>query len=143
MRKIFTLFLFTALLLVSGTSFLLAQEATDSAKEDISKVFVREEVKPSFKGGDDSLDNYLNQTVNIANAENTEEGTVRFIVSAKGNIYEVKRFGGDLSFEESLENALLKSSGLWNSGLQNEHHITAYCTLKITLDNNRIKAEIQ
>ncbi len=143
MRKIFTLLLFTALLLVSGTSFLFAQEATDSTKEDISKVFVREEVKPSFKGGDDSLDNYLNQTVNIANAENTEEGMVRFIVSAKGNIYEVKRFGGDLSFEEALENALLKSAGLWNSGLQNKHHITAYCTLKITLDKNRIKADIQ
>ncbi|MEO8413301.1 MAG: hypothetical protein ABI472_06560 [Ginsengibacter sp.] len=143
MRKIFAHLLFTALLLVSVTSCLLAQAATDSAKEDISRVFVREEVKPSFKGGNDSLDNYLTQTVNLADAENTENGMVKFIVSAKGNIYEVQRVFGDLSFEKSLENALLKSSGQWNSGLQNEHHITAYCILKISFHKKRIKAKIQ
>ena len=143
MRKIFARLLFTSLLLVSGISCLFAQVTTDSTKEDISKVFVREEVKPSFKGGENSLNNYLMHTVNIAEAENKEAGMVRFIVSAKGNIYEVKSVGGDLSFEKSLENALLKSSGQWNSGMQNEHYITAYCTLKISFHKNRIKAEIQ
>lgn len=143
MKKIFAPLLFAMLLLVSGTSCLLAQATTDSTKEDISKVFVREEVKPSFKDGDDSLNNYLTQTVNFTDAESTEDGLVRFIVSAKGNIYDVKSAGGDLSFEKSLENALLKSSGKWNSGMQNEHHITAYCTLKISFHKNKIKAEIQ
>lgn len=143
MTKIFNCLLFTCILLVSGTSWLLAQATTDSTKEDLDKVFVREEVKPSFKGGDDSLNNYLTQTVNLTEAENKEDGMVRFIVSAKGNIYEVKSAGGDLSFEESLENALLKSSGWWNSGMQNEHHVTAYCLLKISLRKNKIKAEIQ
>lgn len=143
MRKIFNRLLFTAFLLVSTSSCLLAQAATDSTKEDISKVFMREEVAPSFKGGEDSLDNYLTQTVNIADAGNTEGFMVRFIVSAKGNIYEVKSVGGDPDLEESLKNALLKSSGLWNSGMQNEHHITAYCTLKISVHNNRLMAEIQ
>ena len=59
MTKIFNCLLFTCILLVSGTSCLLAQATTDSTKEDLDKVFVREEVKPSFKGGDDSLNNYL------------------------------------------------------------------------------------
>ena len=143
MRKIFTPLLFTSLLLVFATSCLFAQATTDSINEDISKVFVREEVKPSFKGGEDSLNNYLMHTVNIAEAENREDGIVRFIVSARGNIYEVKAIRGDLSFEKSLGEALLKSSGQWNSGMQNEHHITAYCTLKISFHKNKIKAEIQ
>lgn len=143
MKKTCACLLFTCIILVSGTSCLLAQATTDSTKEDMSRVFVREEVKPSFKAGGDSLNSYLDQTVNITDAANKEEGIVRFIVSAKGNIYEVKRAGGDLSFEGSLENALLKSSGQWNSGMQNEHHITAYCTLKISFRKNRITAEIQ
>jgi hypothetical protein len=130
MRKIFIPLLFTSLLIVFATSCLFAQATTDSIKEDISKVFVREEVKPSFKGGGDSLNNYLMHTVNIAEAENREDCIVRFIVSARGNIYEVKAIGGDLSFEKSLEEALLKSSGQWNSGMQNEHHITAFAHLK-------------
>ena len=110
MTKIFNCLLFTCILLVSGTSWLLAQATTDSTKEDLDKVFVREEVKPSFKGGDDSLNNYLTQTVNLTEAENKEDGMVRFIVSAKGNIYEVKMAGGDLSFDR-LGGGLLLGAG--------------------------------
>ncbi|MEP7232235.1 MAG: hypothetical protein ABI691_18375 [Ginsengibacter sp.] len=143
MRNAYVRLLFTAILFVSATSCLLAQAITDSVKEDIDKVFTREEVKPPFKGGDKALNNYLTQMVNTIGVEQEEDCIVRFIVSAKGNIYKIEKVSGDLSFEESLENALLKSSGRWNSGVQNKHHVTAYCTLKISLHKNRIKAEIQ
>lgn len=133
--------LFTSLLLICGTG-LFAQSDTDTTKENIDKVFVREEVNPSFKGGEEALNKYLNETVQTGQPDDGEEGTVYFIVSAKGNIYEVKMLPGNLSFEKSLTKALLKSSGLWNSGLQNNHHIHAYCRLKVTFQNDSIKAEI-
>lgn len=133
--------LFTSLLLICGTN-LFAQSGTDTTKENIERVFFSEEVKPSFKGGDEALNKYLNETVQTGQQDDREEGTVYFIVSAKGNIYEVKMLPGNLSFEKSLTNALLKSSGLWNSGLQNNHHINAYCRLKVTFRNDSIKAEI-
>jgi hypothetical protein len=37
---------------------------------------------------------------------------IYFIVSAKGNIYDVKFLVGNISFERSLKKALLKSSGM-------------------------------
>jgi hypothetical protein len=68
---------------------------------------------------------------------------VVFVVSAKGNIYDIKRAGGDLSFEKALEKTLLKSSGQWNSALQNNYHVNAYCRLTVTFHNNKIEAVIE
>ena len=134
--------LFIFLLFYSGTA-LFAQSTIDSTNEKLERVFQTEEVKPSFKGGDEALNQYLNKNVNPGQPDDGDEATVIFIVSAKGNIYEVKELSGNLGFEKSLTKALLKSSGLWNSGLQNDHHISAYCKLKITYRNEKIWAEIQ
>jgi hypothetical protein len=128
--------------MISSTSR-FAQAATDTAKEDLSIIFTKEEVQPSFKGGNEALNTYLSENVNTKNADDQEEGTVIFVVSRKGNIYEVKSLLGNLSFENSLESTLLKSSGMWNSAMQNNHHINAYCKLKITFRNNKIEAQIE
>ena len=130
------------LLLICGIS-LSAQSIVDSTNEKMERVFQTEEVKPSFKGGDEALNQYLNKNVNPGQPDDGDEATVIFIVSAQGNIFEVKELSGNLGFEKSLTKALLKSSGLWNSGLQNNHHIAAYCKLKITFRNEKIWAEIQ
>jgi hypothetical protein len=44
------------------------------------------------------------------NKNDGEEGMIYFIVSANGNIYDVKFLVGNISFERSLKKALLKSS---------------------------------
>ena len=141
MRNTYIRLLLTSILIISSTG-LFAQAATDTTKEDIHIVFTKEEYVPSFKGGDEALNKYLTENVDTRQADDEEEGTVIFIVSGRGNIYEVKSLLGNLSFEKSLESALLKSSGLWNSAMQNNHHINAYCKLKITFQNKTVKAQV-
>lgn len=133
----------TAIIIISATGTAFCQSATDTTREDLGRIFIRQEVNPSFAKGEDSLSIYLQQNINTSHAAKKEEGWVKFIVSSRGNIYEVTRLQGKLSFEDELKSALLKSSGQWNSGLQNNYHINAYCSLKITLRNNKIKATIE
>jgi hypothetical protein len=133
--------LFIPLFLFLATT-LFAQSA-DTTKEKRDRIFIRVEINPSFKGGNKALNKYLDETVKTAGAHNREKGMVYFIVSPEGDISEVKVVYGDLSFEESLVNALSKSSGKWNSALQNEHHVNAYCKLKVTFRKNRILTEIE
>jgi hypothetical protein len=130
------------LLLLLGTA-LFAQSSLDTLKENMDIIFTKEEVKPSFIGGDEALGKYLTEKVNASTENEGEEGMVYFIVSAKGNIYDVKFLMGNISFERSLKKALLKSSGMWNSGLQNNHHVNAYCTLKVAFVNNTITAAVE
>ena len=139
MRKIKLLFI--SVILISSSS-IFGQTATDTTKEDLQIIFTKEEFTPSFIGGNDSLNKYLTENVDTRHADDAEEGTVIFVVSRKGNIYNVKSLPGNLSFEKSLESALLKSSGLWNSAMQNNHHINAYCKLKVTFQNKKIETEI-
>lgn len=143
MKKAFIRLLIASILFITATDAAFSQSQTNTAQEDISKVFVREEVKPSFTKGEDSLNNYLTQNVNASNISKNENCTLKFIVSSKGNIYEVTNVSGNPGFVEELKRTLLKSSGQWSSGLQNGHHINAYCILKVTLGKNRIKAVIQ
>jgi hypothetical protein len=142
MRKTYIRLLFTSILIISSRA-VFAQAATDTTKEDLQIIFTKEEYAASFKGGDEALNKYLTENVDTHDANNGEEGTVIFVVSRKGNIYEVKSLFGNLSFEKSLESALLKSSGLWESAMQNNHHINAYCKLKITFRHKKIETEIQ
>jgi hypothetical protein len=55
--------------------------------EDEDKVFTREEVKPSFRGGEQALDSFLTQQVNTSDMGNNEKATIVFIVSANGNYF--------------------------------------------------------
>ena len=133
----YTRLLFTSILLICGSG-LFAQSSNDSTKEDLSRIFVTEQVKPSFIGGIDSLNNFLNLEVNTYGATDGERSIVKFIVSSKGNIYQVS--GVNLSFGKSLVRALLKSSGQWKGGFQNGRYVNAICTISITFYNNRIEA---
>lgn len=142
MRKAYIRILFTSILLFNSRA-VFAQSATDTTKEDLQIIFTKEEYAPSFKGGDEALNKYLIENVDTHDADNGEDGTVIFVVSRKGNIYEVKSLLGKLSFEKSLESALLKSSGLWKSALQNNHHINAYCKLKVTFRHKKIETDIK
>lgn len=142
MRKTYIRVLFISTFIITSSA-VFAQAATDTTKEDLQIIFTKEEYAPSFKGGDEALNKYLTENVDTHDANNGEEGSVIFVVSRKGNIYEVKSLVGVLSFEESLESALLKSSGLWDSALQNNHHINAYCKLKVTFRHKKIETEIE
>lgn len=124
-------------------TMLFAQSATDTTRENLDPIFTRVEIKPSFKGGDEALNKYLNEAVNTNDANNGETGMLFFIVSAKGNVYEAKAVTGNLSFQESLKNALSNSSGMWNSALQNNYHVHAYCRLKVTFRKGKIWTEIE
>lgn len=140
MRNNYIRLLLTSILIISSTG-LFAQAATDTSKEDIHLVFTKEEYPPSFKGGGEALNKYLTENVDTRHADDEEEGTVIFVVSGRGNIYEVKSLLGNLSFEKSLESALLKSSGMWESAMQNNRHINAYYRLKVTFQNKTIQAQ--
>lgn len=142
MSSIYLHLLIICLLLLGGTA-LFARSVMDTTKEKIDRIFTQSEVKPSFKGGDEALGNYLTSKVAASGENEGEEAKLCFIVSAKGNIYNVNIVQGDLSFERSLKKALLKSSGMWNSGLQNNLPINAYCTLKVAFANNRIVTSVE
>lgn len=142
MKKVYTRLFFTSILFICGTWSAFSQTQTNSTKEDLDKVFTREEIKPSFKGGEQALDSFLTQQVNTSDMGNNEKATVVFIVSSKGNISGL-RDGDGSSFTDQLKSALLKSSGQWNSGLQNNHHINAYCRLTVTFHKNKIEEVIE
>lgn len=141
MRNLNTRLLFTSILLICGTG-LFAQAPRTSIKDDPNIIFIRVEVNPSFKDGIEALNKYLTKKINTAGADDGEEGTVYFIVSKTGTIDNIQRISGNLSFENALKRAILKSSGMWNSALQNNNPVTALCKLKITFQNNSIQAEI-
>jgi hypothetical protein len=133
--------LITCVFLFLG-SMVFARLVRDTTKEKLDRVFTKAEVNPSFKGGDEALNNYLNETVKPYDPDEGEEGTMHFVVSEKGNIYEVKIVGGYLSFERPLEKALLKSSGMWNSALENNIPVHAYCRVKVCYRDGRIWGEV-
>ena len=141
MKNRYTRLLFTSILIICGTS-LFAQAPLTTSKEDPDIIFTKVEVAPSFKDGIEALNKYLAKKLNTEGADDGEEGTVYFVVSKTGTIDQVKILSGNLSFENSLKRAILKSSGMWNSGLQNNHHVSAFCKLKVTFKNNSINAEI-
>lgn len=141
MITMYTRLIFTSILLICGTG-LFAQVPPTASKEHADIIFTKVEVNPSFKDGIEALNKYLTKNVNTVGANDGEEGTVYFVVSKTGTIDKFKMLSGNLSFENALERAILKSSGMWNSGLQNSHHVNVYCKLKVTFQNNSIKVEI-
>ncbi len=144
MKKTFTrLFITTIVFITITTNRAFSQSQTDTTKEDLDRLFTKVEVKPSFKAGAEALDNYLTQNISTSDAGNNENGTVVFIVSARGYIYQVTNTGGNLSFADALKTALLKSSGRWNSAMQNNYHVNAFCRLTITFHKNKIHAVIE
>lgn len=140
MKKRFIQFLILFILLITTTFGAYCQTQTDTTHEDISKVFRRLEIMPSFKAGEDSLSSYLAKYVNASQASKHGKCILRFIISSKGNVYEVTREFGNENLSKAFENAILKSSGQWNSGMQNGHHVNAYCELTITLSHKKILA---
>lgn len=143
MKKTSTRLLITFSLIIATTFGAFCQAQKNTANEDMNMVFTREEIKPSFKSGADSLNIYLTQNVDVSQSSRNEKSDVRFIVSSKGNVYDVIGISGNQDFVNALRSALLKSSGLWNSGIQNGHHINAYCMLKVVLHKKMIQAEIK
>ena len=142
MKKTCIRLLIIFIVLITSTFRTFCQVPTDTTHEDISKVFTRGEVSPSFKAGEDSLNSYLTQYVNTSHASKHDKCILRFIVSARGNVYDVTKEFGNQNFAEAFENAISKSSGQWNSGMQNGHHVNAYCELTITLYHKKIQAVI-
>jgi hypothetical protein len=146
MRKTaITTLLFIPIFLFSSSK-LLAREAADTTKEKFDKIFTISEVKPSFKGGNKALNKFLIKNVDTRDAQRGEEAYLYFIVTGRGNIYSVEMAYSNISvvsLEKSLLAAIEKSSGMWNSGMQNEHHITAYCKLKITFRNKKIETKTE
>ena len=134
--------LITCVFLFLG-SMVFARLVRDTTKEKLDRVFTKAEVNPSFKGGDEALNHYLEETVKAYDPDAGEEGTLHFVVSEKGNIYEVKIVAGYLSFQRSAERALLKSSGMWNSGMQNNLPVHAYCRLKVFFKDGKICGELE
>jgi serine protease inhibitor len=129
-----------------NSSKLLAQQAADTTKEKLDKIFTLSEVKPSFKGGNKALNKYLIENIDTRDAQQGEEAYIYFIVSAKGNIYRVQVAYSNISvvsLEKSLVAAIEKSSGMWNTGMQNEHHITAYCKLKIIFRHKKMETKTE
>ncbi|MEO8861485.1 MAG: hypothetical protein ABI358_08685 [Ginsengibacter sp.] len=143
MKKTFIRLFITTIVFITITNGAFSQSQTDTTKEDLDRVFTKAEVKPSFKAGAEALDNYLTQNINTSDAGKNESGTVVFIVSAKGDIYQFTNTGGNLSFADALKTALRKSSGQWNSAMQNNYHVNAYCHLTITFHKNKIQAVIE
>ena len=143
MKKLSIKFLILFFMLITISFGATCQGQTDTTHEDISKVFTRVEVSPSFKAGKDSLNNYLTQYVIPSHTYKHGKFILRFIVSSKGNVYEVTREFGNQNFAAIFENAIRKSSGQWNSGMQNGHPVNAYCELTITLKGKKIQAVIK
>lgn len=142
MKSAYIQLLVTCLFLLSAT-MLLARKAFGTSKEDLDTVFHHTEIKPSFKGGIEALNQYLAQNMNVAPEDEGEQALAYFIVSGKGNIYQVKVLPENLYFEKSLAKALAKSSGMWNSAQQGEHPVNSYCTLKITYQDKKIEAVME
>jgi len=129
---------------VEATAIMFTQVTTDTVKADdgMDKIFTREEVKPSFKGGEDSLNSFLMRNITTNGLSNNEKVTVIFIVSARGDISGF-RSGAATTFTEQIKNALLKSSGLWNNGLQNNRPVNAFCRLTVNYHKHKIEAVIE
>ena len=145
MRKTTTTLLFTSLFLIISSG-VFAQSAADTVTEKLDKIFTRAEVEPSFKGGEKALNKYLTENVDMQQAQRGEEAYFYFIVSAKGNVYSVQVPQSTISvvsLEKSLVAAIEKSSGMWNTAMQNEHHCSAYCRLKITFRDGKIETETE
>ncbi len=144
MRKTTITLLFTSLLLVISSG-VFAQAAADTAAEKIDKIFTKAEIEPSFKSGDEALTNYLNENAATQHMQRGEYAYIYFIVSARGNVYQVQIAQSNMSdarLEKSLVAAIEKSSGMWNTAMQNERHVTAYCKLKITFRHKAIKVQL-
>jgi protein TonB len=145
MRKTHIHLLLIAILVI-GSKNVFAQAAADTATEKLDKIFTIAEVMPSFKGGDKALNKYLTENVDMQHVQQGEYAYIYFIVSSRGNVYQVQIPNSNISFinvEKSLVAAIEKSSGMWNTGMQNEHHVTAYCKLRITFRHKKIETEIQ
>ncbi len=128
------------------SSGVFGQAAADTAGEKLDKIFTIAEVSPSFKGGEKALNKYLTENIDMQHAQRGDEAYIYFIVSAKGNVYQVQIAQSNISvvsLEKSLVAAIEKSSGMWNTAMQNEHHVTAYCKLKITFRHKKIETEIK
>ena len=134
--------LITCLFLFIGT-MVLARLVRDTTREKLNVVYTNAAVPPSFKGGDEALNHYLDETVKPFDPDEGEEGIMHFVVSEKGNIYEIKLVAGYLSFERPLAKALSKSSGRWNSALVNNLSVHAYCRLRVSYRDGKIWGEVE
>ncbi len=103
MNKAFTILFINCLFFIFATNTAYCQSHTGTYPEDINKVYVNPEIKPSFAMGADSLNNYLTRNINNSLLNKNEEFIVRFIVSSRGLIYQISLVKGNCSFIKELQ----------------------------------------
>ncbi|MEO6868519.1 MAG: hypothetical protein ABI168_02670, partial [Ginsengibacter sp.] len=98
MNKAFTFLLINCIFFITATNSVYCQARTGTTLEDINKVYVNPQIKPSFAMGADSLNNYLTHSINTSLLNKNEVFIVRFIVSSRGMIYQISLVNGNCSF---------------------------------------------
>lgn len=90
------------------------------------------EVKPSFIGGEDALEHYMQ---NIVHPDITLKGTILvvFIIDENGQIKDITTDGkGHPKLEEAAKDAVAKMNGKWNPGMQNKRPVKVICKIPIS-----------
>ena len=121
------------LLFISGTA--LCQDTTKQTNKGSPGEYANLDNMPSFKGGQQNLNNYLATTIKYPKAarDSNIQGTVyvTFIVKADGKIdnAKIKRGIGGLCNEEALR--VVKNMPDWIPGKQNGKNVDVSYTLPI------------
>ncbi|MES2618367.1 MAG: energy transducer TonB [Bacteroidota bacterium] len=92
----------------------------------------RVEKEPTFIGGDEALESYMQ---NIVHPDITLKGTILvvFIINEKGEITDIKTDGkGNPKLEEAAKEAVAKMNGKWNPGIQNKIPVKVICKIPIS-----------
>lgn len=114
--------------------FISGKEFIDNESED--KPFTAVEQMPSFPGGQQELDNYINTNLNYPAAaqKNGIQGrvTIRFIVKKDGSTSDIQVLRGIDPACDKEAVRLIESMPTWNPGKQNGIAVPVYYTLPIT-----------
>ncbi len=105
---------------------------------DDNKVFEKVEVAPSFPGGHEAWEKYLQKTLFGFNpaANGASAGTytviAQFIVDKEGNLSDIKTLTHLGYRMEDTVVAILKKGPKWEPAIQNGHKVTAYVKQPVT-----------
>jgi protein TonB len=115
----------------------MTEKRTNNMKPDKSGIYEFTDVRPSYPGGQDALENYINNNIEYqspAIGDNTE-GTVnvQFVVDENGNVTSAKTIGNELGSGLDREAVrVISNMPKWNPGKVKGKNVKTRLVLPIT-----------
>jgi hypothetical protein len=121
----------------------------DSANKNLvfescdERIFIKTEIPPSVKLGAAALSDSISKYIANKNISfNKAAALFKFIVTAKGQLLEIRNDYGYTPNETVLKDALLFYSGMWVPAQQNTHIVCAYAQCEMRFENNKLTIKV-